>query len=121
MRGLSATGWICEHNPNCPPPEPQSGPIAELRDLTDGHLIWAITGTANQFSNDLDPAISPDGRSALISMPYDRDGRKTALVSMADGRVVQEMPIAGIAGFSQDGRSAWINSYNVFARYRFED
>ena len=91
MKNLSATGLICEFS-KCPPPTPQSGAIAELRDIATGRLIWSINGTAKTFSGYNVPAISPDGLYALVSMPP-RDGhwQTTALVEMKSGRVLQEV------------------------------
>lgn len=71
MGNLSATGWICEFNNPCPRPTPQSGMIAELREINSGRLVWSITGTAQHFSNSELPAISPDDQYALITRPDD--------------------------------------------------
>lgn len=117
MRGLSATGIICEHNPNCPPPTPVSGTVADLQDLESGRVLWSITGIAMTFSGAETPAISPDGRYALILMPPDRAEEKLALISMADGRILQLLP-PGSPGFFPDG-SVWISRHNRIAYYRF--
>lgn len=120
MRNLTASGSICEHNPNCPIPTPNTGPIAELYDLKSGKIIWAITGTAKDFSSYGPPVISPDGRYALITMP-DRDQNSrnfslpntVALVAMATGKVLQRFPSSSPyispIGFSNDSRDVWVS------------
>jgi hypothetical protein len=122
MRGLSATGVICEHNPRCPPPTPSSGVIAELRDTRTGNVIWAVTGKADTFSNDGMPVVSPNGRYALISMPTTHQGEVVALIEMASGKVLQKMASSGAfhsaAGFSHDSKVAWISGYSRIAEYR---
>jgi len=87
MGNLSATGLVCEFKNPCPLPTPQSGMIAELREVSSGRLVWSITGTANKFSKSNLPAISPDDQYALITMPGDHE--YVALVSMTDGDVLQ--------------------------------
>jgi hypothetical protein len=118
MRGLSATGVMCERDPKCPPPTPVSGAIAELRDIATGRVLWALQGTARNFAHYQSPAISPDGRYALISMPPEIWEEPTALISMADGRVLQLLP-PGTPGFYPDG-SVWISRGSQIARYRFQ-
>jgi hypothetical protein len=123
MKNLSATGTICELNPKCPPPTPQSGPIAELRDIETGKLIWSINGTAKTFSGTNVPAISPDGRLALISMPQ-REGpyATTALVDMISGKVLQEVPnpwnTECTTSFSPDGKTVWLSGGSRIVTYR---
>lgn len=113
MKNLSATGMFCERNPNCPPPTPQTGSIAELRSLSTGRIVWSVNGTAREFSGSDVPAISPDGRYALISLPWEKRRSTTALISMASGKVIQQIPrpwMSGCAvGFSRDSRKAWIS------------
>lgn len=122
MKNLSANGVICELDPNCPPPTPSTGAIAELREISTGKLIWSVTGTANRFSSSDRPAISPDGRYALISMPEADRGPTTALVSMQSGRVLQQIPDPWTSecavGFSQDSKIAWISGGSALVTYR---
>lgn len=113
-RALSANGVICEHNPNCPPPEPRTGAITELISLATGAVIWSLNGTATTFSNPDRPVISPDGRYALITLPYQSGsgGARTALISMRDGQILQTImnPWSSCAmGFTPDGRRAWVS------------
>jgi len=114
-RALSASGIICEHNPNCPQPEPRTGAIAELQSLSTGEVLWRLDGTATTFSQPDPPAISPDGRYALISLPRQANGAgaSTALISMRDGHILQTIInpwSSGCAmGFTPDGRRAWVS------------
>lgn len=121
--GLSATGMICERNPKCPPPTPQTGAAIELRDLATGELVWSLRRTATNFSRSEQPAISSDGRHALILLPVEGSQRETvALIDMRDGRVVQRLGMAGDAqsfGFTADGRTIWIGGHSTVAIYRF--
>jgi hypothetical protein len=127
VHGLSATGMICERNPNCPPPTPSTGTIADLRELGTGRVVWRIEGTAQTFSGASKPVISADGRYALITMPQkvERRSRTLALVSMADGRVLQELyspwQSQSAYGFGEGGRSVWISGGTSVLRYRWQD
>jgi hypothetical protein len=122
MRGLSATGVICERNPKCPPPTPSNGAIAELRNIRSGKVIWSLKGAAATFSNDAMPAISPNGRYALISMPLGHQRETAALIEIASGKVLQQVPSSGAFhsrfGFSSDSRIAWVSGYSRLAEYR---
>ncbi|MDK4730454.1 hypothetical protein PH563_31700 [Rhizobium phaseoli] len=119
MGNLSATGLICEFGNPCPPPTPQSGMIAELREVVSGRLIWSITGKADDFSISRVPAISPDDRYALITMQSEKE--YVALVSMTDGSVLQRFEMPGWAsptlGFSPDSKEAWITGGSVMATF----
>lgn len=124
IRNLSAIGPICEFSAKCPPPTPQTGPIAELRDIATGRVIWSITGTAKDFARNHWPAISPDGRYAAISLP-NRDKPTIALISMTDGEVLQEFADDWWGSekrlqFSPDGRSLWISGGSLVAVYAID-
>lgn len=126
MRDLSATGPIYELCRDCPPPTPTSGAIAELRDLRTGRVAWTMNGRATGFSTSLKPAISPDGRYALIMLPVLENRRdRIALVSMKDGTVIQELMefsnYQTTLAFSDDGKIASIVSGSRLQRYRFDD
>ncbi|WP_245425037.1 hypothetical protein [Rhizobium sp. M10] len=112
MGNLKGIGESCDFQIPCPPPIPQSGVIAELREVISGRLIWSITGTTAIGSFSLIPAISPDDRYALITIPSEKN--YVGLVSMTDGSVLQRFEISGWAsptlGFSPDGKEAWITS-----------
>ena len=121
MKNLSATGMICEHighGPQCPPPTPRSGAVAELYELPSGKLLWTLDGIAETFSRSDVPAISPDGRFGLISMP----AGTVALISMVNGNVIQEIPKIWTSecsmGFSEDGKTAWVSGGSRIAVYK---
>lgn len=120
MANLSATGWVCELGNPCPPPTPQSGAVAEFRDVWTGRVKWIISGTALNFSRSLHPAMSADGRWGLISLP-DGQGTAIALISMETGEVVQKFrqPGWGPIGlsFSEDSKFAFVAGGTVVATY----
>lgn len=120
MGNLSATGWVCELSDRCPQPIPQSGMIAEFRDLSTGLVKWTISGTASYFSRSLHPAVSPDGRWGLISLP-DEQGAALALISMSSGKVIQKIrqPGWGPIGlsFSTDSKFAFVIGGTIVATY----
>lgn len=123
MGNLSATGLVCELGRKCPAPTPQSGLIAQLREVTSGTVIWSIDGTARGFTTSIMPAVSPQNRYALILLPDDR--QYVALVSMADGRVLQRFLMPGWAslsfGFSPDGKQAWLTGGSTMAVFDIDD
>ncbi len=127
MHDLSATGVICEiwSNQECPAPTPTVGTVAELRDIASGRVIWSFEGTAKTFGRSLKPAISDDGSLALISMPRTGEGGDTiALISMRDGRTVQELNgvpanIDGM-GFRDDDRSVWLSGEDLLLTYKIK-
>lgn len=125
MRNLSATGVICEHDPNCPPPTPVKGVIAELRSLDTGKPVWTMNGIATNFSSSVKPAISPDGRYALISLPPNQHvGETIALISLQDGSVIQSLPLPSTCrkvGFHRDGRTVWFSGGNWIGIYQLRD
>lgn len=123
MHNLSATGIICEHNPSCPRLTPTTGVIADLRETATGRVVWQIMGTAADFSRSYKPAISPDGRYGLVTMPGSGNiSETTALISMRDGRVLQRIAHPWnsecTTGFGNDGKSAWISGGAWVVIYR---
>ena len=124
MHNLSATGIICEHNPSCPPPKAQTGVVADLRDIKTGETIWSIEATANQFSNAIKPAISPDNCYALLLVPQTfAHDECIALISMESGKILQRLPSMGTSSaevsFSPDGRQALVSARGMVAVYKF--
>lgn len=126
MHNLSATGIVCEiwSRQNCPPPTPAIGTIAELREVNSGRVLWSISGTAKTFQRTLKPAISDDGKLALIALPSEGSTLSVALISMQDGRVIQrldELPnvIQGL-GFRDKDRSVWLSGLNLLATYKLD-
>jgi hypothetical protein len=127
MRNLSATGIICENygqSPSrCPAATPQTGVVAELLDVVSGRRIWAINGKAENFSGSYRPAVSPDGRYALITMPADKSGKPhIALISMRDGGILQRLnsPWGSecTLGFGRDSKTAWMSGGSGIVKYR---
>jgi hypothetical protein len=128
--GLSAGGVICEHyggtprRPECEQRTPQSGAVADLWDVQTGRRLWSIAGTAYDFSQTYRPAISPDGRYALIPMPVGKGSHRETivLVSMVDGREIQRFPKPGsydfVLRFGHDGRSFSIDGSRAILTYQ---
>ncbi|WP_312887652.1 hypothetical protein [Rhizobium laguerreae] len=120
MGNLSATGSICELRASCPPPTPKSGTIAELRDVSTGRVKWTLSGTASIFSHSAVPAVSPDARYGLITLP---DGQRNAiaLISMDTGKVIQkfQQPGWGPTGlsFSPDSKFAIVAAGTMMATF----
>lgn len=124
MANLSATGSLCELGNSCPPPTPQSGTIAELRDVSTGRVKWTLSGPASNFSHSAAPGVSPDGRYGLISMP-DGERNVIALISMDTGRAIQkfEQPGWGPIGlsFSSDSKFAIIAAGTTMATFAVDE
>ncbi|MBB4526623.1 UNVERIFIED_ORG: hypothetical protein M2435_006694 [Rhizobium sophorae] len=123
MANLSATGSICEFGASCPPPTPQSGTIAELRDVATGQVKWTLSGTALNFSQSVAPAVSPNGRYGLISLP-DGESSAIALISMDTGKVIQkfQQPGWGPIGlsFSPDSKFAVVAAGTTMAAFAID-
>ncbi|BCG70635.1 hypothetical protein MesoLj113a_17930 [Mesorhizobium sp. 113-1-2] len=124
MGNLSATGPICEFGNACPDPTPVTGMIAELREISTGQLVWRIHGTAYEFQSGAAPAVSADGRYALISMPGHTS--TSALVEMATGKIVQQIGTLQHAGpqrlgFSPQSNVAWVVAGTLMATYQLTD
>ena len=105
--------------PNCKPVESD---IAALHDLETGRQIWKIRATVNRPSQVPTPAISDDGRYALVALPPDQPRSPIALISMNDGKVVQTLPSppgSGLdsMGFLQGGRTVWTHSLGMTVYY----
>lgn len=127
VHNLSATGVICEipNQQPCPPPTPVSGTVADLRDLETGRIIWSIRGTATNFSRGIKPAISNDGNYALIAIPpSERRSETIALISMRDGRILQEIEnlpaFLKSVSFSDDDEMIWISGLDLLFAYRMQ-
>lgn len=103
---------------NCKPVESD---IAALHDLETGRQIWKIRAAVNRPSQVATPAISDDGRYALVALPPDQPRSPIALISMNDGKVVQTLPSPGESvdsmGFLPGGRTVWTHSRGLTAFY----
>jgi hypothetical protein len=85
---------------------PVEGPLVVAHDLATGAVLWTLRATAAEPGNRRVPAISPNGRLALVELP----GPALGVVDMADGRVLQTLATSHYAsfGFFQQGRCAFI-------------
>jgi len=93
--------------------------LAELHDLDSGKVIWTMRERVKIKVELSRPAISPDGRFALVAFPAG-DHVGAAVVGMEDGRVRQELPSGGprfTFGFARGGQTAWTYGTSVTAFY----
>jgi hypothetical protein len=79
-------------------------------------------GTAVDFLRDEKPAITPDGRHALIALtPVERGRKGIGLISMRNGRILQRLDRPWSRecawGFGDDGKSAWASNGSLLAAY----
>ncbi len=75
------------------------------------------------FEHYPEPAISPDGRYALIGIPR-RDGHDVALISLVNGKILQTLP--GIwsewsVAFGADGRHFFVTGGSFVASYKIAE
>jgi hypothetical protein len=119
-RRLRTEGGICiEPSGGCSPGRPVEGVLAALHDVTTGRELWTIRA---RVTNDLEfptPAISPDGRYALVGLVPDKRPL-IALIAMDSGEIVQRLPAPGGAyafGFANGGRTLWTHAYGLTALY----
>lgn len=110
--------------PQPPPPTPRSGPVAELIDVASRQVLWRVSARADRFWNRASaPAISGDGRHALIEIPPTSDRAPIALIDMRTGRIVQRIAptLTGSYrpsfGFTAGGRRVWVDVGNVILFY----
>ncbi|MDB5599719.1 MAG: hypothetical protein JWN71_1763 [Xanthobacteraceae bacterium] len=112
--------------PMAPPCKPVESVIAALHDLETGRQLWEIRETVYRTELYPNPAISDDGRYALVGLPYNPPDSKVALISMAEGSIVQtfQSPGQGLPnslGFFQGGHGVWVHSHGVTALYSIRD
>lgn len=114
---------ICERRPrpDCgtrgPPVE---GVLAAMHDLENGRLLWSIRATVSYNYEVAFPAISPDGRFALIELPPEGARPLIALVALEDGKTIQTLPSPGgpfAMGFVRGGQSIWTHAHGLTALY----
>jgi hypothetical protein len=113
--------------PPPPPPTPVEGVLAELIDLSNGRSVWQLRARVEQlWRQGPRPAISPDGRIALLSLPPQEGRVMFALVRMRDGAILHRFSITEVGslppafGFLPDGRRAWVTISGTFYRFRIE-
>jgi hypothetical protein len=99
---------------------PIEGAIAALHDLNNAAPLWTVRATVVAGKELPGPAISPDGKYALLGL-YPKDGRlPVALISMADGKIIQIIPAPGdrfAMGFARGGQIIWTHAHGVTAIY----
>ena len=107
---------------NCRYGPPVEGPFATLHDAATGQPLWTRRATAHRNTGyPAAPAISPDGRHALIALA--RTGEPPpdiGLISLQTGALVQTLPAPGegyAMGFARDGRVVWTHARGVTALY----
>jgi hypothetical protein len=130
-RLFRTSGGYCIEPRGCYPGTPVEGVLAALHDLATGRELWAIRATAVNDHEFPMPAISPDGRYALIGlMPRPPSAEMAqissathasiALIAMDDGSIVQTFPAPGgdyAMGFVRGGRAVWAHAYGLTALY----
>jgi hypothetical protein len=120
-RLLRTKGSICYRaNYGCEPGRAVEGILAAVHDLGTGQALWTIRATATADYEFPTPAISQNGRYALVGL-MPADARPLiALVFMDDGKIVQTFPSPGgnyAMGFVRGGRGVWTHAYGVTALY----
>jgi hypothetical protein len=109
------TGDHCRYGP------PVEGALATLHDTATGQALWTYRTTAQRNYAYPAPAISPDGRYALIALA--RTGEPPpdiGLISLDTGALVQTIPAPGeryVMGFARGGHIVWSHARGVTALY----
>lgn len=126
-RPLQPDGIIVHDCRNCPPPPPPTpvdATVAALIDTKSGRTMWSLQARASEFWNRFGgPVVSPTGRYALVPLPAANQRQMIALLSMADGHILQRFSLACNGcypqsfGFCRDGRQMWIGVTNRLAFY----
>lgn len=117
---LRTDGGICGRVGGCRPGRPVEGILADLRDLRSGQVLWSIRATVTADHEFSTPAISPDGRYALIGLVPQSERPLIALITMEDGKIVQTFPSPGgvyTMGFVRGGLTVWTHAYGLTALY----
>jgi hypothetical protein len=119
-RLLRTDGGMCGRTGGCRPGRPVEGVLAAAHDLASGRALWAIRATATADHEFPAPAISDDGRHALVGLMPQTTGPIIALVAMQDGTIVQTLPTPGgpyAMGFARGGATVWAHAHGVTALY----
>ena len=106
------------------PCKPVETVIAALFDIDTGHQIWEVRAVVPRLDFYPHPAISHDGRYALIGLPHDGSSPlpKIGLISLEDGRIVQRFRSPGPGslnsmGFLHADGGVWVHSEGVTSLY----
>ncbi|MDZ4374377.1 MAG: hypothetical protein U1C74_23545 [Phenylobacterium sp.] len=106
------TTTVCPRIPPCTRGPMVRGPVAALHDLRNGRVLWTVEAEDDWGSAPAAPAVSPDGKIAMVGLPPRQGEPNLAVVSMKDGRVLQRIRAnsdrRAAYGFSADGRTAWV-------------
>ena len=92
--------------------------------IETGQQLWTIRATAVRDFQLPQPAISPDGRAALVGLMPAEEIAAIGLVSMQDGKILQTLPAPGASysmGFVKGGRSVWTHADGVTALYELRE
>lgn len=119
-RLLRTDGGRCGRTGGCKPGRPVEGILAALHDLETGKPVWTIRATVNADYEFLAPAISDNGRFALVGLVPNDTGTLIGVVSMIDGKIVQTLPAPGgdyAMGFACGGRTVWTHANGLTALY----
>jgi hypothetical protein len=119
-RHLRTNGWVHIRGEGTIPGEPNEGVLVAMYDIETGQESWSIRATAVRDFHFPVPAISPDGRMALVGLMPAKEIPAIGLVSMQDGRILQRLPAPGASysmGFVQSGKSVWTHYFGVTALY----
>ena len=125
-RLLRTRGGICgggQRVGGCRPGDPVEGTLAALHSLETGQLLWSVSARVANNHEYPQPAISPDGRYALVGLVPEEARIPVALVSMSDGRIVQTFPAPGSEysmGFARGGSMVWANAGGITAVYNVQ-
>jgi hypothetical protein len=109
------------------PGRPVEGVLAALHDVATGERIWEIRIRVTVDHVFPHPAVSPDGRYALVGLlPGDSLPNQSlvGLIAMADGSVVQTFPAPSTRyrmGFARAGRAVWTHDGGLTAVYDLRD
>jgi hypothetical protein len=119
-RHLRTNGWVHIRGQGTVPGEPNEGVLVAMYDPETGRELWTIRATAVRDFHFPIPAMSPDGRMALVGLMPAEEIPTIGLVSMQDGTIIQRLPAPGPScsmGFVQGGRSVWTHYFGVTALY----
>jgi hypothetical protein len=113
---------VLQRRPVQPRCKPVESVIAALHDLETGRQLWDVRAIVYQNALYPNPAISDDGRYALVGLPSNGSHSQIALISMDDGKIVQTFSSPGQVqlnsiGFLQGGRGLWMHSEGVTVLY----
>jgi hypothetical protein len=118
---LRTKGSVCYRaNYGCVPGRAVEGILAAVHDLDTGRALWTIRATATADYEFPTPAISQNGRYALVGLMPTDARPLIALVFMDDGKIVQTFPAPGgdyAMGFMRGGRGVWTHAYGLTALY----